>query len=104
MVSFLEYLVVFLSGFLHKATVHFFNIAWICKRFLHLCLSLGPLEGTCEVEALCAIENFIADIWSWMIGDKWKISEVISLPKHGDHEIPNNNRPVSLLPAASKIC
>ena len=34
----------------------------------------------------------------------WKISEVIPLPKHGDHEIPNNNRPVSLLPAASKIC
>ena len=84
--------------------MHFFNIAWICKRFLHFCLSLGPLEGTCEVEALCAIENFIADIWSWMISDKWKISEVISLPKDGDHEIPNNNRPVSLLPAASKIC
>ena len=34
----------------------------------------------------------------------WKVSEVISLPKDGDHEIPNNNRPVSLLPAASKIC
>ena len=32
----------------------------------------------------------------------WKISEVIPLPK--DHEIPNNNRPVSLLPAVSKIC
>ena len=32
----------------------------------------------------------------------WKISEVIPLPKDGDHEIPNNNRPVSLLPAASK--
>ena len=62
---------VFLSGFLHKATVHFFNIAWICKRFLHLCLSLGPLEGTREVEALCAIENFIADICSWMISDKF---------------------------------
>ena len=34
----------------------------------------------------------------------WKISEVIPLPKDGDHEIPNNNRPVWLLPAASKIC
>ena len=34
----------------------------------------------------------------------WKISEVIPLPKDGDHEIPNNNRLVSLLPAASKIC
>ena len=34
----------------------------------------------------------------------WKISEVIPLLKDGDHEIPNNNQPVSLLPAASKIC
>ena len=34
----------------------------------------------------------------------WKISEVIPLLKDGDHEIPNNNRPVSLRPAASKIC
>ena len=34
----------------------------------------------------------------------WKISEVIPLPKDGDHEIANNNRPVSLLPVASKIC
>ena len=34
----------------------------------------------------------------------WKISEVIPFPKDEDHEIPNNNRPVSLLPAASKIC
>jgi len=34
----------------------------------------------------------------------WKISEVIPLPKDGDHEVSNNNRPVSLLPAASKIC
>ena len=33
-----------------------------------------------------------------------KISEVIPLPKEGDHHIPNNNRPVSLRPAASKIC
>ena len=35
---------------------------------------------------------------------EWKISEVIPLSKDGDNEIPNNNRPVSLLPAASKIC
>ena len=34
----------------------------------------------------------------------WKISEVIPLPKDGYHEIPNNNRLVSLLPTASKIC
>ena len=34
----------------------------------------------------------------------WKNSEVISLVKEGDPEIPDSNRPISLLPAASKIC
>ena len=34
----------------------------------------------------------------------WKISEVIPLPKEGDHKVANNNRPVSLFPAVSKIC
>ena len=29
----------------------------------------------------------------------WKISEVIPLLKEGDHEVANNNRPLSLLPA-----
>ena len=33
-----------------------------------------------------------------------KKAEVIPLVKEGDHEIPNNNRPLSLLLAASKIC
>ena len=34
----------------------------------------------------------------------WKKSEVIPILKEGDYEIPNDNRPVSLLPVASKIC
>ena len=34
----------------------------------------------------------------------WKSSEVESPLKEGDHEAANNNRPISLLPAASKIC
>ncbi|CAB3993753.1 Hypothetical predicted protein [Paramuricea clavata] len=34
----------------------------------------------------------------------WKEAEVIALLKEGDHEVANNNRPVSLLPAISKIC
>ena len=34
----------------------------------------------------------------------WKKSEVVPLLKEGDHEIANNNRPVSLLPVASKVC
>ena len=34
----------------------------------------------------------------------WKTAEVVPLPKNGDHEMANNNRPVSLLPATSKVC
>ena len=34
----------------------------------------------------------------------WKISEVIPIPKDGDHEQANNNRLISLLPVLSKIC
>ena len=33
-----------------------------------------------------------------------KILEVGPLLKDGDHELANNNRPVSLVPTASKIC
>ena len=34
----------------------------------------------------------------------WKDSVVIPILKEGDHEVADNNRPVSLLPALSKIC
>ena len=34
----------------------------------------------------------------------WKIAEVIPLLKEGDHEKPSNNRPLSLLNVASKVC
>ena len=34
----------------------------------------------------------------------WGKAEVMPLLKEGDHEIPNNNRPMSLLVAVSKIC
>ena len=34
----------------------------------------------------------------------WKESVVIPILKEGDYEVANNNRPVSLLPALSKIC
>ena len=34
----------------------------------------------------------------------WKTAKVTPVPKEGDHEKPNNNRPVSLLPAFSKVC
>ena len=34
----------------------------------------------------------------------WKVAEVVPLLKDRDHEIADNNRPVSFLIAASKIC
>ena len=36
--------------------------------------------------------------------DAWKSAEVIPLLKEGDHELASNNRPLSLLVVASKIC
>ena len=36
--------------------------------------------------------------------DAWKIAELIPLLKEGDHEVPSNNRPLSLLNVASKVC
>ena len=34
----------------------------------------------------------------------WKIAEGTPILKDGDHEIPSNNRPISLLPVLSKVC
>ena len=36
--------------------------------------------------------------------DAWKIAELIPLLKEGDHEVPSNNQPLSLLNFASKVC
>ena len=36
--------------------------------------------------------------------EAWKTTEVIPLLKDGDHEVPANNRPLSLLTVASKVC
>ena len=35
---------------------------------------------------------------------RWKMAEVTPIPKEDDHEKPNNNRPISLLPCLSKVC
>ena len=36
----------------------------------------------------------------------WKTAEITPtcIPKQGNHELPNNNRAISLLPALSKVC
>ena len=34
----------------------------------------------------------------------WKTAEITPIPKQGNHELPNNSRPISLLPVLSKVC
>jgi len=34
----------------------------------------------------------------------WKTAEVTPIPKVGDHDIPNNDRLISLLPVLSEVC
>ena len=34
----------------------------------------------------------------------WKAAEVTPITEAGDHDIPNNNWPISLLPVLSKVC
>ena len=45
-----------------------------------------------------------ASLTSSEFPQSWKEAEVIPLIKEGDHELPSNNRPLSLLIVVSKIC
>ena len=56
----------------------------------------------CILPTLTEIIN--SSLLTSVFPDDWKEAEVIALLKDGDHEVPNNNRPVSLLIAFSKIC
>ena len=38
-------------------------------------MSFRPLEGTCEAEALDALQNCIADVRSWLISDKLMLND-----------------------------
>ena len=38
------------------------------------------------------------------IPEVWKTAEITPIPKQGNHKLPNNNRPISLQPALSKVC
>ena len=56
----------------------------------------------CILPTLTEIVN--SSLMSSVFPSRWKESEVILLLKEGDPEIVSNNRPVSLIPAASKVC
>ena len=59
------------------------------------CLNSVVRKITCIVNA-----SFLTCVFP----SKWKTAEVTPIPKDGDHEQANNNRPISLLPVLSKVC
>ena len=67
----------------------------INSRILKDCLPviLGPLTH---------IINY--SITSHTFPTAWKEAEVIPIVKDGDHKVASNNRPISLLAIASKVC
>ena len=67
----------------------------INSRILKDCLPviLGPLTHIIN----CSIT-------SHTFPTAWKEAEVIPIVKDGDHEVASNNRPISLLAIASKVC
>ena len=52
----------------------------------------------------CITSIINASFESGVFPASWKIAEVFPILKNGDHEEPNNYRPISLLPILSKIC
>ena len=48
-------------------------------------------------------EIFNNSLTSGCFPKDWKIAEVVSLTKDGDHEEPSTDRPISLLPVLSKV-
>ena len=67
----------------------------ITVRILNCCLSsIAP--------TLTTIIN--ASLTSGTLPLIWKTAEVTPIFKQGDHEKPENNRPISLLPILSKVC
>ena len=59
----------------------------------------------CLPVILCPLTNIInCSFATATFPNFWKASEVIPLLKDGDHEEPSNNRPLSMLAVASKIC
>lgn len=67
----------------------------ISMRVIKDCLPviLGPLTDIVN----CSLTTS-------MFPNEWKEAEVIPLLKEGDHEMASNNRPLSLLVVASKVC
>ena len=58
----------------------------------------------CFAHILPAITNVInSSLANSIFPRAWKRGEVVPHLKDGDHEVPNNNRPISLVPLLSKV-
>ena len=73
--------------------------------------SPGPDKFTMRIikESLPVILGPLTDIinstfQTSIFPESWKIAEILPLLKEGDHEIPANNRPLSMFNVLSKVC
>ena len=67
-------------------------------------LHMSVIKDTLPVILPVLTELINRSLLTSVFSSAWKESVVIPILKEGDHEVTNNNRPVSLLPALSKIC
>ena len=67
-------------------------------------ISLGVIQDTLPVILGPLTDIINRSLTSSTFPDAWRSAEVIPLLKEGDHELASNNRQLSLLVVASKIC
>ena len=67
-------------------------------------LHMKVIKDTLPVKLPVLTELINRSLLTSVFPTSWEESEVVPLLKEGDDDTPNDNRPVSLLPALSKIC
>ncbi len=67
-------------------------------------LHMSVIKDALPVILPVLTEHINRSLLTSVLPSAWKESVVIPILKEGDHEVANNYRPVSLLPALSKIC
>ena len=84
-------------------------LAYITRRLLahNLCRGINKvpirvITSPAILPSLTSIINATFEFSTFPLA--WKTAGVSPLPKVGDHDIPNNNRSISPLPAFSKVC
>ena len=59
--------------------------------------------GSASTSLTFALSTISGELESSIFPRAWKKAEVVPHLKEGDHEVPDNNRPISLLPVLSKV-